>query len=296
MTDPASYERRMDPPAADWRHLAWSNGAFDTGRRPRTAAAEGVFRTQQHLVIVTLRGGALHQEVKSECGHRFAGADRAGAVSFVPAHCGRELKLSGIESEWASLALEPALLSDETMGDVTPGNARSLDHATFSNTEDRFLAGVAERFSHLETLDGGLDPLWCEEMALVTTRYLLGRYGKLSAAAAARPWRLPPWRLRRIAEHIDANLEKGIRIADLAAEIGVSAGYLHRAYRDSTGQTPLAFVNERRIRRAQHILEREAVSMAEIALRVGFQSPSHFTRTFQAATGITPTRYRALTR
>lgn len=296
MTELAAYERRMDPPATDWRHLAWSSGSFDTGRRPPTPAAEGILRTPQHLVIVTLRGGAAHQEVRSSCGHRFAGPDRAGAVSFVPADCGRELKMSGIESVWASIALEPALLSEEALGDVAPGPHRSLDHATFSNAGDLFLRGVAQRFAHLDAVDGGLDPLWCEEMSLVMMRYLVSRYGRMPAAAATRSWRLPPWRLRRIAEHVEANLENGLRIADLAREVGISAGYLHRAFRDSTGQTPLAFVNERRIRRAQDILEREPVTMAEIALRIGFQSPSHFTRIFRATMGISPSRYRTLTR
>ncbi len=295
MTQLATYERRMDPPAADWRHLAWSSGSFDTGRRPRTAAAEGIVRTPQHLVIVTLQGGAEHQEVRSACGHRFAGPDRAGAVSFVPANCGRESRMSGIESVWASIALDPALLSEETLDDVTPAPLRSLDHATFSNADDRFLAGLTRRFAQLDSVDRGLDPVWCEEMSLVVVRYLLGRYGRIPAAGV-RSMRLPPWRLRRIAEYVEANLEEGVRIGDLAREIGISAGYLHRIFRDSTGQTPVAFINERRIRRAREILEREAASMAEIALRVGFQSPSHFTRIFQAATGISPSHYRALTR
>lgn len=287
----------MDPPAVDRRHQAWRGGAFDTGRRQRTEAAEGVICLPHHLLIVTLSGGAQHQEVKAACGHRFAGPDRPGSVSFVPASCEREAKLLGIESQWASIALDPSLLDDAALGETAgPAGARSLDHAIFSNDQDRFVAGVAARFAQLDAFDGGLDPIWCEEMSLVLMRYLLRRYGRLPAAAAPRPWRLPPWRLRRIAEHVEAHLDTEIRIADLALAVGVSAGYLHRAFRDSTGQTPLAFVNERRVRRAQEMLERDPDSIAGIALRIGFQSPSHFTRTFRAMTGISPSRYRTLAR
>lgn len=287
MLPSVAYLRRMEPVASDWRNHAWSTGAFDTGRRPATPAAEGVFCTPQHLVIVTLKGGARHQEVRADCGHRFAGPDRAGAVSFVPAHCGRELKLSGIESEWASIALDPDLLHDEAFG------SRSLDLATFSNREDRFLAGAAAELAHHAAFDGRLDPLQGEDMALTVARHLVGRYGR-PARAAGRPSCLPAWRLRRIVDHIEAHLDREIRIADLAGAVGVSAGYLHRAFRQSVGQTPLAFVNERRVRRAQRIIESESVSMIEIALRIGFQSPSHFTRTFRAVTGLSPSRYRAL--
>jgi len=289
MLPSVAYLRRMEPVASDWRNHAWSTGAFDTGRRPATPAAEGVFCTPQHLVIVTLRGGARHQEVRADCGHRFMGPDRPGAVSFVPAHCGRELKLSDIESEWASIALDPSLLHDDAFG-----RSRSLDLATFSNREDRFLAGTAAELARVAALDGCLDPLQGEEMALTVARYLVGRYGRPTPGVAGRPSRLPAWRLRRIVDHVEAHLDHEIRIADLAEAVGVSAGYLHRAFRASLGQTPLAFVNERRVRRAQRIIESEPVSMIDVALRIGFQSPSHFTRTFRAVTGLSPSRYRAL--
>ena len=294
VTPALANKRRMEPVCADWRSFSWATGTFDMGWRPPTAEAEGVVCMPQHLVIVTLRGGARHQEVRAACGHRFSGPDRSGAVSFVPAFCDREVKLSGIESRWASVALKPALLDEEAVGAQAMGRVvRSLDLPTFSNCDDRFLAGVVAELAHFSELDGRLDPLQGEQASLLLARYLLRRYGRSGDAGHAR--RLPPWRVRRIVDHVEAYLDQDIRIADLAREVGVSAGYLHRAFRESTGRTPLEFVNERRVRRAQHILETEPASMADIALRIGFQSPSHFSRIFRAITGCSPSRYRTLT-
>jgi AraC family transcriptional regulator len=291
LTVPMAYERRIEPRAMDWRSFAWANGVFDTARRRYTKAVEGTIYTPHHLVMVTLNGGAQHQEVIASCGHKYVGADREGSVSFVPAHCERQLKLRGVESEWASISLNPALLEDDALRTVA--STRSLEGATFTNRDDRFLAGLVAEFARLYAADGGLDPAYCDVMAWSLAHYLVRRDGRSDVPQGARSWKLPPWRLRRITDYVDAHLDGEIRVADLAALVGVSPGYLHRAFRATTGQTPLAFINERRVHRAMRILQTENASMAEIALRIGFMSPSHFTRTFRTITGINPSRYRA---
>ncbi|HEX7125855.1 MAG TPA: AraC family transcriptional regulator [Thermodesulfobacteriota bacterium] len=60
------------------------------------------------------------------------------------------------------------------------------------------------------------------------------------------------------------------------------AAYLARRYGRRTGSA---------VRRAIAILATERVTVAELALRVGFSSPSHFARTFRRVTGVTPSRY-----
>ncbi|MCW5743207.1 MAG: helix-turn-helix transcriptional regulator [Alphaproteobacteria bacterium] len=293
MSQTVAYERRVEPVASNWRRFTWSSGSFDTASRPYTEAAEGTFCTPQHLMLVTLKGGAQHQEVAAACGHRFAGPDRAGAVSFVPAHCPRQLKMRGIESEWASIALDPALFDDDALRGPA---ARSLEASAFTNAPDRFLAGMLRECTHLFHADGILDPTYCDEMSWTLAHYLVRRYGRTSVLEdRTHAWRLPAWRLRRVADYVEEHLDGEIRIAELAALVGVSAGYFHRAFRVSTGRTPLAYVNERRICRAMHLLETERISMIEVALSIGFMSPSHFTRTFRAVVGINPSKYRALT-
>ena len=81
-------------------------------------------------------------------------------------------------------------------------------------------------------------------------------------------------------------------MADLARLVGLSAGHLHRAFRETTGQTPLEFINRRRVERAAAILATEEPTIAEVALRVGFLSPSHFSRTFRRVTGRNPSARR----
>ncbi|PTQ12045.1 AraC family transcriptional regulator [Sphingomonas oleivorans] len=281
------YERRIEPVAKEWRSHAWNSGIFDTARRDYTPCVEGIIRTPQHVVMLTMSGSAERLEVHSDCGHRFTGPDKAGAVSFVPAGCERRLSLIGVASKWASISLDPALF--EPAEDELHGR---LDIGAFSNVEDPLAAAIISEFAALLARDGALDPAYCEAMSCALARHLVARYGEKRNLPALRSWKLPPWRLRRITEYVEAHLDGAIRIADLAALAGLSPGYFHRAFRETTGQTPLDFINGRRVRRAGELIRRTDASLAQIALEVGFVSPSHFTRTFRACTGINPSAWR----
>jgi AraC family transcriptional regulator len=283
------YRRRIEPLATGWRSYAWQHGVFDTARRPLTELAEGAICTAHHLLLVTLTGGARELEVSAACGHRYSGQDRPGAVSFVPADCERQTVLRGVESEWASISLSPTLFEEEALG--RKGAARFI--ATFTNRDDPVLAGMAAEFARIFRADGLLETLYCEAMCRAMAHHLASRYGEAQPQDDVRDWKLPPWRLRKIADHVEDHLDGEIRIADLATLIGLSAGHLHRAFRATLGKTPLEFITERRVQRAMQMLARETASIAEIALRVGFQSPSHFTRTFRRMVGVNPGDYRA---
>lgn len=282
------YVRRVEPLAVGWRGAAWAGGRFDTAHRPYTPLVEGEIRTPAHLLLVTLRGGAERLEVDSDCGHRYRGKERPGAVSFVPAHCGRRLHMRGVRSQWASVSLRPELL-DMLSHD---GSGRTLELGAFTNAEDPLLAGLVAEFERLHALDGALDPVWCDAISLALAHCLLRRHGRRQCAPSRHRHKLPGWQLRRLAEYVDAGIEGGIRILDMAEAAGMSAGHLHRAFRASTGLTPLEFVNARRVRRAMHILATETVPITEVAARVGFASQSHFARIFRRVAGMPPSAFR----
>ena len=284
------HVRRLEPVADGWRRFAWDGGVFDTAYREHTEVVEGTICTPDHLVLVTIGGSARKLEVRTDDGHRYDGPDRRGAVSLVPAHCARQIRLLGVRAAWASIALRPELVN-EIAGVTGDGAPACTDFAPFTNAEDAFLAGLVAEVARLHGVSGKLDPLYCDAMAHALAHYLVRRYGR-PVQRDYRPVPLPPWRMRRIVDYIDAHMGDGIRIAALAELVGLSAGHLHRAFRATTGVTPLAFINERRIQRSLTILATEDVSITELALRVGFVSPSHFTRTFRRITGSNPSHVR----
>jgi len=276
--------RRIEPLAVDWSRFSWSNGTFDSARRSLTRDVAGVIAVPHHLVLVTLSGGARHQEVRAECGHRYSGEDFSGAVSFVPAGCTRELVMQDVQARWASISLAPDLL-DEGIG------PRALDLPTFTNVRDPFIASLLGEFTRLADA-AQLDASYSEAMALALGHHLARRYGNLRTAGEANaPRRLPAWRMRKVVDYIEAHLDQPISVRELAEQARLSVRHFHRTLRASTGMSPLDFIQARRIERARRRLL-EGAPIAQLSREVGFASPSHFARTFRRWTGRSPAAFR----
>jgi AraC family transcriptional regulator len=250
-----------------------------------------VIRTPEHVIMVTLTGGAQRLEVAADCGHRFTGPDVSGAVSFVPAHCERVLKMRSVESSWGSIALSPALFDSN---DGIESDLRACQLSAFSNVADPFVLAMVSEFVSLDARDGSLDPTYCDAMSWALARHLAARYGGQRSALRTE-LKLPRWQLRRISEYVDAHLCEPLAIAELAKLVGFSPGYFHRSFKKSTGQTPLAFITSRRIQRAMEILKHETdAPIAAISLRVGFENPSYFTRIFRQLSGVNPAAFKRM--
>ncbi|ETX12726.1 AraC family transcriptional regulator [Roseivivax halodurans JCM 10272] len=102
---------------------------------------------------------------------------------------------------------------------------------------------------------------------------------------------LAPRTLNRIDEYIDTNIERSIKLAELAGLSGLSPFHLCRMFKASRGMSPHAWITTRRIARAKAMLRGRA-ALLDTALACGFSSQSHFSRSFRAETGNTPTAYR----
>jgi AraC family transcriptional regulator len=105
---------------------------------------------------------------------------------------------------------------------------------------------------------------------------------------------LPLRRLKMLTDFIQANLGNAITLAGLASMLGMSQSQLVRAFRASTGYTPIEYVARRRIKEARRLLASTSVPVSQIAIGLGFADQSHFTRRFRLATGVTPARFRRL--
>ena len=77
----------------------------------------------------------------------------------------------------------------------------------------------------------------------------------------------------------------------IAEEVGVSRVHLHRKLRQLTNQTTRDLIRNQRITQAAKLLKEKKMPIAEVAYFVGFSSPAHFTTTFKAMYGISPSQY-----
>ncbi|UUZ47414.1 helix-turn-helix transcriptional regulator [Massilia sp. B-10] len=115
---------------------------------------------------------------------------------------------------------------------------------------------------------------------------------QLDMAAPVKPGPLPSWAHLAYDAVMDTASDQHLRIADLAAELGVHAVHLARVFRKAWGCSPGDLLRWRRVERAIGLLRRKDLCMVEVALASGFADQSHMTRAFQAQCGTTPGGYR----
>lgn len=103
---------------------------------------------------------------------------------------------------------------------------------------------------------------------------------------------LTQWRLKRIRAYIDAHIDEPLRLAELAAVVGLSRMHFAAQFRAATGMAPHAYVVSRRINRAKILMTTTDSALVSVALDAGFQSQAHFCAIFKRQTGMTPSRWR----
>ncbi len=88
------------------------------------------------------------------------------------------------------------------------------------------------------------------------------------------------------------HLEEDINAGDLARGLKVSREHLARSFKARTGFTPYHYIQAEKMKRACRLLKDSNLSSKEIAARLGFPNPAHFTRSFKRMIHMTPTRFR----
>jgi AraC-like DNA-binding protein len=103
---------------------------------------------------------------------------------------------------------------------------------------------------------------------------------------------LPPARLRKVLDHIDASLAERLNVATLAEVAGMSPSHFATMFKQATGLPPHEAVLRRRLARAQDLLRDEALTIAVIGSQLGFCSQAHFTTVFRLRLGLPPHVWR----
>lgn len=157
-----------------------------------------------------------------------------------------------------------------------------------SRMDGRFL-GAVNRF-----LACVLDPLERRVLGKAALREVIylalrGQQGDLLRLAAQRERYTPG--LLRVLSHISRHLEERLEVPALARIAGMSSSSLYEAFRQATTMSPIQYVKRLRLDRARQLMREEGCQAAEAAFRVGYESPSQFSRDFRRHFGLPPKRY-----
>ena len=98
--------------------------------------------------------------------------------------------------------------------------------------------------------------------------------------------------IRRCIQYIGANYAHRVTLKDLAAIVFLSPAYLSRIFKAETGVAFNDYLNQVRINKAKSLLRNRKIRLTDVALMVGYEDQSYFTRVFKRMTGMLPRDYR----
>jgi signal transduction histidine kinase/DNA-binding response OmpR family regulator/ABC-type sugar transport system substrate-binding protein len=102
--------------------------------------------------------------------------------------------------------------------------------------------------------------------------------------------------VRKALAYMHEHYAEPVSRGEVAAYVGLSQGHLTRSFREEMGVTPVSYLNRYRVRQAKALLEAGEMSIAEVALEVGFSDSQYFARVFRREAGTSPSAYRRGTR
>ncbi|MCR5627593.1 MAG: PocR ligand-binding domain-containing protein [Lachnospiraceae bacterium] len=98
--------------------------------------------------------------------------------------------------------------------------------------------------------------------------------------------------IRHAFSYISDNYSKRLTLEEVAEVVHLNPSYFSTLFKKSSGSSFREYLNMVRIEASKHLLESTSYSLIDIAIAVGFEDQSYFTKVFKKYTGLTPKQYR----
>jgi AraC-like DNA-binding protein len=175
----------------------------------------------------------------------------------------------------------------EEMGLASAG----VELADMAEQSDKVLGSLCRRLLR-ENLSAHPDTLLIDS----AMQMLVDRIVTLNATRPVRPaWQesLSASQRQRAIDYIRHSYMREISLPELSTAVGLSRSHFLRAFRNTLGTPPHAFVTMYRLHKAGELLRRMSLTLTQIAAGTGFSSHAHMAATFRQWLGFTPSELRA---
>jgi AraC family transcriptional regulator len=263
----------------------WSDIHFELYQQPKFEIAE-----HQHTLHVIAQG-LMPESREQSFGERWLDgrcqreARNNGDISVIPAGIAHRCNWHD-SAQFAVLAIEPAFLRRVGQDWVDPDHIELVPR--FMTEQDALIHGIFSTLKQEVESGGVAGDLLVDSLKTALGIHLLQTYCTTRPKLSSYANGLSQITLNRVTEYIQTHLEQDVKLVDLAAIAQLSVYHFLRLFKQCMGITPHQYILQCRIERAKHLLQHSELSIAEIAVRVGFCDQSHFTRCFKRMVGVTP--------
>ena len=149
--------------------------------------------------------------------------------------------------------------------------------------------------SAADVLEGSaaLDALFRQQLTdLLATRLLAAYIGAAPVAFQPVIGGLSPNALRGAIERMRSDSDADVSLGALASDAGLSRFHFCRAFKESTGLSPHAWLRQHRLEQAMNMLRDTDASVVSVAAALGYGSQTAFAAAFRKLTGEAPSSWR----
>ena len=100
--------------------------------------------------------------------------------------------------------------------------------------------------------------------------------------------------VKAVMDYVEQNYFRKITLAELAAITYLNPFYLLKLFKKHTGYTPGEYIIKFRIDYSKQLLTKPEMTIEQIALFLGFNTHSYFSKIFHKSTGLTPVQFRKI--
>ena len=100
--------------------------------------------------------------------------------------------------------------------------------------------------------------------------------------------------LESIIEYMHSRITGPVQLSEFAEQAGHSISHFSEWFRNQTGQSPMSYFVQLKIRLACRLLDLTDKPIKTVALETGYSDPYYFSRVFKKVMGIAPEKYRAI--
>ena len=134
--------------------------------------------------------------------------------------------------------------------------------------------------------------LYVESITTALMVHLLRNYSVVKPKIPDYIGGLAKYKRREAIAFMNENLERDLRLSEIAGLCAMSPYHFARMFKQSTGLTPHQYLVKQRLEKAKELLRYSEFAIADIGEQVGYKNPSHFARVFRKHIKLTPKTYR----
>lgn len=211
-------------------------------------------------------------------------------VNFELPACGRIVEASpGVPFLGITIAFDVDLLREvQSQLNVRPAPAERKGRGVFVADVDERLAECLIRLLRLRETPDAIPVLYPLVLREIYYWLLTGPHGAEICKQVAFGTHME--RIARAIKVLRDRFAETLHVGQLADEAGMSVSSFGQHFKSRTAMTPVQYQKQLRLLEARRLIVSEASTVSEAAFRVGYESPSQFSREYVRAFGAPPKR------